>query len=324
MNFDPNETKFASDYHHLIWQHGLQIVPLEISLADIEDKETRIACIQIYDCTMEILADMCNQPEAYTTNPSNYTVTYLAWLLEGKQVAPFKRDAEAFAHYLPKVTQFGFIYDDDINEWTNHRYPLFCDYFTRFVALYKKRKKNMGDYTQRLDFRLFAKRVIHTFDDLLRPMPDTERIYFAALREYVLANGMKEKKEGPHFFRYIYKEKVSLELRSLPTRISVPFGEFEQFLALAEKEADADALIDYLLNNITICDGCAANIASRQREKEKKKCGYYWVAIRDAKRLSCVASRITTSQYSRPRALSDGDVEMLKRMIAIRIAQLDH
>ena len=79
------------------------------------------------------------------------------------------------------------------------------------------------------------------------------------------------------------------------------------------------------LDNLKFCDGCAANVASRAKEKEKKKCGYYTVNIRDKKRLSCAGSSITTRQnFKQKRALSDEDIRMMKRMIDIRIAQIDH
>jgi len=330
MLFDPSQTEFAHDFQRAAWQLGIQILPPEISLANVEDEETREGCMQIYNCAMEMLTDMYNHKEGQTENPIGYRVTYLLWLLNGVKSAPFKRDVDSYAYFLEKIPLYGFTYDENLNAWTNDRYPLFCEYFARFADLYKKRKQNMGDYTLRLDFRLFVKRINLTFDDLLRPLPDAERAYFSELREYAIAKGMKEEKVEDRF-RYIYKKHRSLELRiyppelpTLPAYIVVPFGQFERFLEIAENQPDADALVQYILDNLKFCDGCAANVTSRAKEKEKKKCGYYWVNIRDEKRLSCAGSSITTWQYSKPKkALSDEDIRMMKRMTDIRIAQID-
>ena len=188
----------------------------------------------------------------------------------------------------------------------------------------------MGDWVRRLDFRLFAKRIFLTFDDLLRPLANKERVYFSELREYAIEKGMKEEKEEDRF-RYIYKKQRSLELRifppersTLPAYIFVPFAPFERFLEAAENQPDADMLVKYILDNLKFCDGCAANTTSRAKEKEKKKCGYYWVNIRDKKRLSCAGSYITTWQYTKPeKALSNEDIQMMKRMVDIRIEQIN-
>ena len=313
MLFDPNQTEFNSDCQRKIWKYGTQIVPLEISLADIEDEETRGGCTQIYDCCMEIYTDIYNNSEEYSSSPNEYIFIYLAWLLDGKKSAPLKRDTEAYSRYIERIPRFGFAYDEILNSWANDRYPLFCKYFTRFADLYKKRKQNMGNYVQRLDFRLFAKRIIHTLDDLLRPLPDKERACFSELREYAVTNGMSEKKESAGFFRYVYKNNVSLELRNAPTRISVKFNKFEQFLEAAENQPDSDELVNFIKKNIRLCDGCAANTSSRAKEKEKKKCGYYWVNICETNLLLCINGSIVGNI---------NDIKMLKRMIDIRILEI--
>jgi len=338
MTFDPNQTEFTNDYQHTAWKIGIQIVPPQVSLAGVGDEETRGGCMQIYNCAMEMLTDMYNYTENHAGKQIGYNTTYLVWLLNGVESAPFKRDIDAYAYFLKHIAMYGFEYDEELNIWVNDRYPLFCTYFIKFADLYKQRKKNMGGDVERLDFRLFAKRTVLTFDDLLRPLPTTEKAYFTELREYAMLKGMKEEKVGTGIFRYVYKKQRSLELRTMPTIVSVPCGlsqgndgsskvtkhsSFEWFLEAAEKQPNADELVKYILDNFRFCDGCAANTASRAKEKERKKCGYYTVKIREKTRLACVNTGITMHQYSKPRAINEKDVPMLKGMMDIRIAQID-
>jgi len=329
MIFNPNQTKFENNNQRDVWKYGINIVPPEVSLADVEDEEIREGCMQIYDCTMEILAYTWNNPDECEGNVNGYAVVYISWILSGIKSAPFKRDVEAFSRYIQKISLFGFVYNEDLCAWTNDRYPLFCEYYPRFVELAKKRKQNMGGYLQRLDFRLFAKRIIITFDDLLRPLSDTEKTYFLELHEYALAKRMKVKKKEVSHFGYTYNDFNSLGLNNNPASVYVSFGlnyasdQFDRFMEIIEKQPDADVLAQYIRDNIHFCDGCAANVSSRAKEKEKKKCGYYYINIRGKKVLSCFGSSIGTSHYSRPkRELNDVDIKMMKRLLDVRCEQI--
>ena len=330
MIFDPNQKEFNNDYQQTVWQYGIQIVPLEVSLTGVEDEETRKGCTQIYNCVMEILTDMYNNSGEHTEHPTYYFGhnAFMKLSLFGGDM--YIKWNDKSSGVLQKLSKYGFVYDDATKTLSNTNYPLFCKYYTQFIELYKKRKQNMGNWVKRLDFRLFAKRIILTFDDLLRPLADKERAYFLELREYAMSKGMKEEKAETNSFRYTYNKQRVLQLRTIPAQVTVPYGlyngkesSFEQFLAITEKQPDADTLVKYIFDKLNFCDGCAANVASRAKEKEKKKCGYYMVNIRDKKRLSCAASCITTSQYSRLHVINDEDIRMMKRMIDIRVAQID-
>jgi len=329
MLFNPNQTKFLNDYQRIIWQYGTHIIPLEVSLADVEDRETREGCKQIYDCTMEILEDMYNHPEEYKERPRWYTGDYLAWLIaDGK---PIKHHRNEYLRYLKKIPQFGFSYDEDLNAWSNNRYPLFYEYFPRFVRLAKERRQNLGGYLDCRDFRLFAKKIVLSPNDLLRPYSDTERRYFIELHEYVIAKGMKVETKDLYTFRYVYKKLYSLALHNLPARISVLYrldnskyipGQFKRFIDAAESQPDNDALIRYILNNIGICDGCRYRAGGRKKLNER--CGMR-VYIRGVKRLSAMCNP-GISKYHRGKSYlvyNDEDILMLKRMIDIRIMQID-
>ena len=42
MQFDTNQKSFPSDFHKEVWNIGCDIVPLEISLADVTDEDILI------------------------------------------------------------------------------------------------------------------------------------------------------------------------------------------------------------------------------------------------------------------------------------------
>ena len=98
MTFDRNQTEFASPLQKEVWQQGVHVMPLDVSLADVTDPETREGCRQIYDCIMEILTDMYEHTEVYSERPRWYTGDYLVWLTVG--AAPMKKHAEEYSRYL--------------------------------------------------------------------------------------------------------------------------------------------------------------------------------------------------------------------------------
>jgi|GEM_PF-1099000 len=330
MRFDVNRSDFVSDYQRQIWQFGMHIVPLSVSLSDVEDVEIQEGCTQIYDCTMEILTDMLAHPDDYApVQPRWYTCDYLVWLAGGGK--PNKHHRETFMRFLEKTPQFGFLFDEPTQTLLNPRYPLFADTFRRMSALAKTRKQNMGGYLERRDFRLFAKKIILSLDDLLRPLSDVEKEYFLTLHEYALSLGMKAEMKDPCTFRYSYKKLYSLVLQNNPARISVPYrlsngghvhGQFDRFIEAAEAQTDADALIRYIQNNIGICDGC--RYRSEGRKTPNERCGQ-WVAIRGVRRFASLCAA-AISRYHRGRPFIPytlEDVLMLKRMLDIRVMQVE-
>jgi len=314
MYFDPNQTEFTCDHQQNVWQYGIHLVPPDISLAGVEDENIRDGCMQIYNCAMEIIVACYNNPEEYSEG--------LAWylghdglmkltLLGGKLV---KRDTDKYLSSLQKIGKFGFTYSEETKTLSNSRYPMFCEYFIQFLHLYKKREQNMGDHVKKLDFRLFAKRRKYTLDDLLRPMSDEKRTQLLELRKYAIEKGIKEKNNST---RYLYKDVRVFDISNIPLSFSVQFRPFEHFLEVVEKQPDADKLVEFIIKHFGKCDGCAANTATRAKEKEPKKCGYYWVNIRGEKILSC-SSSIIGKQIS-----NEEDIRMAKRLIEIRMEQID-
>lgn len=326
MIFDVNQTEFESEYQRSVWQCGTHLVPLEISLADVGDKETREGCRQIYRLTMEILEDMYQNPDDYHESPRCYICDYLFWIIGGHP--PMKKHEAEFLRYLKKIPKFGFQYDGDVSAWFNTKYPLVFDCFPRLCELDKKRKKNMGGYTQRRDFRLFAKRINVSFDDLLRPLSLAERGYCLDLHHYACSKGMSAEIKNPYTIRYLYKKLYALELHNMPFGIDVIFrldngkhmpDQWERFLEIVEQQNDNDALVKYILGHIRVCDACSGT------KKANQRCGK-WIAIRETRRLASMCHPAIGTYRGRKNDAHGNDEEgirMLKRMIDVRVIQTD-
>ena len=325
MIFNVNQTEFINENQRIIWQFGTHIVPLEVSLADNEDEEILEGCKQIYDCTMEILTDIYNNPDKYIYLPRWYTCDYIAWLVNGNK--PMKKHNDEFLRYLERIPRFGFSYDTYLDRWTNDKYPLFGEYFSRFGVLAKERKQNMGGYLDRRDFRLFSKRIILTLDDLIRPLSDKERAYCLDLHEYAILKGMKVEMKDPCFFRYIYKNLYSVEILNNPFNIRVIYrldngkhiyDQLEKFLMVVDNQTDKNELYSYIQGGICVCNACNGI------KKANERCGR-WVDIKGARRLSSMCHP-AIGKYRRGThntTYTDEDIKMFKRMIDIRIEQID-
>ena len=166
----------------------------------------------------------------------------------------------------------------------------------------------------------------------MRPLSDAEKGYFRELHEYALSLGMKVEMKDPSTFRYTYKKLYSLELHGNPAKVSVSYrldngkyvsGAFDRFLAVAETQPDADALVLYIRDNVGICDGC--RYRAEGRKKSNERCGER-VSIRGARRLTSVMCNAAISRYHRGRPFvvyTPADVPMLKRMLDVRVLQLE-
>ena len=104
MIFDVNQTEFVSEKQKEVWQAGTHIVPLEVSLADVRDEETREGCRQIYDCSMEILTELYENADSYVYTSRWYTGDYLAWLTGS--ATPLKKHQEEYLRFLAKLLVF--------------------------------------------------------------------------------------------------------------------------------------------------------------------------------------------------------------------------
>ena len=318
--FDVNKTEFKDDYQREVWRLGIHVVPLDVSLAGIVDPETREGCVQVYSCTMEMLTDMYNNTEEYEiTGPLDYVLFAFTWAA-GRRSVPVKvkKRKGLYEHIHKKLERFGFILDGET--LTNERYPLFMKYWLRL------QERTSPLYC---DFRVFSPgyRLSRTRDDLLRPLSDWDKLYAAELYDYALTKGAKRLSYNQYKpYCFVYRKKHVLVLYNNDGIFAaVPYmnqytagdvaGELQEFIAAARRQPDGAELIAYIQKEITLCAHCG-----------NANCNGHTVDVAGVKRrLAYCHTEI--GKAHRPegeRGHSDYDITMLKRMIDVRLLQIDN
>jgi len=336
VNFDPNQVDFPSPRHRDIWDEGRRIVPLEVSLEDIDDPETVEGCTQIYNWTRAYFEAIYEYPERF----AGQTPYGMFRLLDDAAECRANAD-KGFELSPPKMRQLSSLRKYHLRDLAlvgleivdgpghknlvNKDFPLFCKYFKLFYDAAYRKKVNRVEYLACCDFRVLAPKYKRTLDDLLRVLPDTLKAYAGEMDAYALEKGAKLE---PHkyyaFFRYKYKKETLLTLkqnwwRGTPLDIAVPYGALESFLGIAEAQEDGEALIAYIQKEICACDACGGT------KKASERCSGTWVDIRGVWRLPAGCHQDISKWKASKRNLeySDYDIAMLKRMVDIRIMQID-
>lgn len=318
MSFDVNQTEFTGDFQREAWKLGIRVVPLEVSLAGIADPETREGCTQVYRCTMEILEDMYLNPSAYSAaQPLDYVLWVFTWVAGKRHVpATIQTKKGLYEHIIERMRRFGFVFDGEA--MTNERYPLFMKYW----AL-------LPECPQHCDFRPLApdyKRA-RTREDLLRPLPDQLKVYFGELYDYALAKGAKRLPYNPYrLYCFVYKKKHVLEFDNIGMFVSVPYmnqyasgdavAELRRFVEITKRQPDGGELVAYIQNEIVFCG---------KPRRGNKNCSGRVVDISGVKR-HAACCRTEIGKAHRPeeeRGYTEYDVAMLKRMVDVRMMQIE-
>jgi hypothetical protein len=342
MIFNPNQTEFPSQKHKTIWDAGRQIVPFEVSIADIIDPEIREGCMQIYNWTQEYLELMYNEPDKYNGNPYSMfrlldDIAENAEIINGGMAFSIKKYENQILKNpcLLDIPLIGLeITDNDgCKILINNKYPLFCMYFKLFYNASSKKIANRLEYLMCNDFRVFASKYKRSIDDLLRVLPDNLRSYVLGIHEYALSEGAKlESHKYYCHFRYMYKKQFVLMLsrndgRDTPLNIAVPWrlknvkgDSFDKFMQVVDSQPDQDELISYIQKEICACNACD------KRKKASERCTNVWKVINGKRRLLSIChadickwkAAKTNLQYF------DYDIKMLKRLIDVRFQQIDN
>jgi hypothetical protein len=337
MIFDKNQLDFPTQRHKVIWDEGRQIVPLEISLADISDPEMREGCVQMYDWTQEYFEHIYNNPNQFSGYKPSGMFRLLDDLAENAAISnngliftqsKYNQILRLRHDYLPDLPLVGLsiIDNSEYKMLTNTKYPLFCKYFKLFYDAAFKKKVNRKEYLFCNDFRVLAPTYKRTFDDLLRVLPDNLMRYASELHEYIINKGAKlESHKYYCYFRYKYKKENLLILqrnshRNMPLDIAVPYGlSFENFMQVVKSQSDRDELIAYIQKEICKCDACGGS------KKITERC-CMWKDIHGARRLLSSCHR-DISKWTAPKTnldYNDYDIKMLKRIIDIRVSLIDN
>jgi hypothetical protein len=324
--FDPNQKQFSSDYQRRIWRIGTHVVPIEITLAEICDPEIREICNQYYKCITEILTDMyVNWHEYESINPA----AMLMWSGLGQ-----KNRREECQIITEKLSKFGILPDGNGNIFTNVKYPKFDE--CRGMLLQSEAKighLRRGTAAMCCDFRVLQKPFKPLIGDLIRPYCEELRTNILELHNYALSKGAKtELHECYGRLRYKYKNNrvLGFELfaESEPL-IEIPYhlhdvkdmlSAFQRFIDEIERQQDNDELIEYVLHNVDICNGCGG------QQKSYERCGGMWAEIRGKRRrLAACHFGIGRGHYDRQKfPYTNNDFPMLKRMLDIRISQINN
>ena len=93
--------------------------------------------------------------------------------------------------------------------------------------------------------------------------------------------------------------------------------ELERLLKIVERQEDKDEIIKYIQGGICVCNACNGI------KKANQRCGK-WIDINGERRLASMCHP-AISKYRRGKDISytDYDIEMMKRMIDIRVVQID-
>jgi hypothetical protein len=326
MQFDVNQTTFISPYQRDVWSAAIHVVPLDISLAKIADRDTRNGCTQVYYATMELLTDMYRNPQDYQSIPPIfYLERFLGWHRYGERQVPVnvRKRQGMYELILDRMKRFGFSLDGET--LINTRYPLFTTYWE---LLAKSCSFNSGMHL--CDFRLLVKPYKRTTDDLLRSLPDTYKLYWRELYEYAVRKGAKLESRKDHMFRFVYKKRFVLTLTNTPPNVEIPYNlgggwndkvpaDLTLFLDIARNQPDADKLIDYIQDNFCVCNMCNG-IKSVARRCTN------WVDIDGKRRLTAICHLVIGRVKHGPRRepYTAWDVTMLKRMMDLRFLQIDN
>ena len=337
MLFSPNQTEFTNDYQHKVWQLGIRIVPLEVSLANISDSEMKEGCKQIYRFTMELLTDQYKNWTDYAPiDPWVYLYRCFDWFSFGNEngVTDFKdlhwslsgeiskKLIDQYFLIFHKMEKFGFkisggnelkkgrkkgyvILDvDDKYVLKNERYPLFLKYWYLLRQHAEKRKVYYSNYVFLCDFRIFVKPYKRTIDDLLRGLSDMYQGYFHELHKYALLKGAKLESHIYYGrFRYVYKNSYVLILDNNPPLISVPFrlNKMEDILSeftLFLEEAEKQPDNDELVAYIQK-NICVCTSCQGRGEGRKSQTERCgrWVEIRGARRLIAMCCKSISKRH---------------------------
>lgn len=318
MVFDVNQTEFNNDYQQQVWNYGIHMVPLTLSLRDVIIPEVREGCAQVYDCTMELLADMFHHPEEYEqTEPLDYLIWVFEWVAGVRKVpARVKKIKGLYERILAAMAKFGFAVEG--GTMVNTRYPLFMKYWWML--------RNKGS-TLSCDFRVLAPKYRPSYsttrDDFLRPLNDNDSKLACELYDYALSIGARRAPYNQYRpYCFVYQKKHVLVFHNADGLFAaVPYknqyttedavGELMRFTQLVQQQPDAKELIAYMQQGIMVCNNCKTT-----------SCGKRVIDIGGVKR-QIAGCR---PEFGKPRkqiGYTKQDVAMLKRLMDIRMQHID-
>ena len=356
MLFDVNQTKFPTPRHRAIWNEGRQVVPLAISIADLTDPEMREGCTQIYNWTRAYFEKMYEDPAQFSGETCYGMLELLnmaskkTTIRDGGLVISSRQYKRMVKAYPEHMSDFGLVWleitGDEEKVLTNKKYPLFCKYFKLFNDAAYKKPISCYMYILFLDFRVLAPKYKSTIADLLRTLPDSISAYATEMHEYALAKGaVLEDQKYYGQYRYVYKNRYVLVMqiqkfeRETPIDIAVSYETRSQ-----EAEAGWEQYMEDGKRRILQCIESLKEVIKRQPDRDELEAYVKkeMATCENATSCKCVAREAVTdvfgvdkyvntcmraiSKWSGTKdseAYTDYDIKMLKRLMDVRLSQID-
>ena len=356
MLFDVNQTEFPTPRHRAIWNEGRQVVPLEVSIAELIDPEMREGCTQIYNWVREYFEKIYQDPTQFSGETcygmlellnmasKRTTVRDGGLVISSRQ---YKRMVKEYPEHMNDLALVGLeITGDEEKIFTNKKYPLFCKYFKLFNDAAYKKPISCYMYILFLDFRVLAPKYKSTIDDLLRTLPDNINAYATEMNEYALAKGaILEDQKYYGQYRYVYKNRYVLVMqiqkfeRPTPIDIAVPYETrnqepepgweeymedgkrrvlqcIENLKEIIECQPDRDEIAAYVKKEIATCEN-AFGCKCVAREAVTDVFGVDKYVNTCMRAISKWTGTKDSEEYT------DYDIKMLKQLMDVRISQID-
>jgi hypothetical protein len=171
-----------------------------------------------------------------------------------------------------------------------------------------------------------------TIDDLLNTKTQQDKVCFKELHDYAISINTKLETHNQYRrFRYIYKKEyvlvldpyIAVQYNNQYSRKRDSWVSFELFMNEVNKQPDKDELIKYIQKEICICHACSNRKAGPKSDDE---CCGHWLDINGVRR-KAASCHPEISKCHLPKELqvyTDFDIKMLKRMMDIRILQINN
>jgi len=359
MFFDLNQTKFKSELHRIIWTMGRQVVPFEISTAEITDNEMLEGLKQVYDFAVEHYLNVFANPDVYLNiidrmnaylnsvykeiienkvermlNYFNYLPANKAIQTEGEWVIKTAAENDETLEMLDLLAPMGIRYEikEDLNLLNkqprtliikNVKYPLFIKYLSLFHTANSKNKVYASSYITFCDFRVFNKRYSKTVEETMRLIPANERKFVTHFYDFFMSINAKPKPRADihNEFTFKYKKQSVLTIKD--------DGSMNIHLGQHPKNDSADYFFN-AIENLPNKDEFKAFIVENNRHckgckgKSFEKCsGRHETNLPDKHRYLCLHT-FRINKATREKYDYDLYAKMLKQVLDLRIESIDN
>jgi hypothetical protein len=341
MDFDKDREVFVSEKQMQLWDLGRNLIPSEISLADIKDDDFKECCLQLYQCAYDSYSDALNNMELYSEYDSNFFISMMCCLVEcselldnGSLLINERKNFKSYKTVVGDTERFRIFErqgifiekDDGVSLVSSRKYP------GSLKALYRmyheepkcvKYDYQRAIYLSRCDFRIFTKGFSPDFNDLLRPLPDKHRKCLLELHHHAISRRAKPDKRSyldiqcytymGHHVMDVHPDKIVMMLTHKGDLHDFPCDNndrYNNFINEVKNSEQADKLIPFCIENVRYCSWC------RKSLKDSPRC-HIWLDIFGSRQMLCKAGVIEIKNIDLQ------NVWIYKQLLDIRIKVID-